>query len=129
VNQPLVPKSPALPASIIDLIDDALHVVSGQQARKLVNLLDETHLHLIAAYDQTERPTIDALRTAAQRLAEASGYFGFHAGMDLAYAVESLTSRILVNARCSPAEWRRVMAMEEHCFALLGPRRVTQPRP
>jgi hypothetical protein len=113
----------------MELIDDALHVVSGQQARKLVNLLDECHQHLVAAQERLDRPTIDALRAAAQRLAEASGYLGFHAGMDLGYALESLTSRLLVNARCAPAEWRRVMTMEEHCFALLGPRRVGQPRP
>jgi hypothetical protein len=123
VNHPLVPKSPTLPASIIDLIDDALNVVSGQQARKLLNLLDETHRLLLETQAHPQRPGIDALRAAAQHLSEVSGYLGFNAGLDFAYAAESLTSRLLVNARCSPDEWRRVLAMEEHAFALLGPRR------
>jgi hypothetical protein len=123
VNHPQSSKPPALPASIIDLIDDALNVVSGQQAKKLLHLLDETHVLLLETQAHPHRPGIDALRAAAQRLSEASGYLGFNAGLDFAYAAETLTSRLLVNARCAPAEWRRVLAMEEHCFALLGPRR------
>jgi len=129
VNHPLVPKPSALPASIIDLIDDALIVVSGQQTRKLVNLLDEMHRQLIEAKTRPERPAIDALRRTTQLLAEASSYLAFNAGLDFAYAVETLTSRLLVNARCTPDEWRRAMAMEEHAFALLGPRRLPTQRP
>jgi hypothetical protein len=123
VNHPLSTKPSPLPPSIIDLIDDALNVVSSQQAKRLLNLLDETHRLLLETQAHPQRPAIDALRAAAQQLSEASGYLGFNAGLDFAYAAESLTSRLLVNARCSPAEWRRVLAMEEHCFALLGPRR------
>jgi hypothetical protein len=123
VNHPLSTKPSPLPPSIIDLIDDALNVVSSQQAKRLLNLLDETHRLLLETQTRPERPAIDALRAAAQQLSEASGYLGFNAGLDFAYAAESLTSRLLVNARCSPAEWRRVLAMEEHAFALLGPRR------
>ena len=123
MTHPLVPKPSALPASIIDLIDDALNVVSAQQAKRLLNLLDETHQLLLETQAHPHRPAIDALRAAAQRLSEASGYLGFNAGLDFAYAAETLTSRLLVNARCAPAEWRRVLAMEEHAFALLGPRR------
>lgn len=123
MNHPLVPKPSRLPPSIIDLIDDALNVVTGQQDKRLLSLLDETHRLLLETQAHPQRPAIDALRAAAQQLAEASGYLGFNAGLDFAYAVETLTSRLLVKARCAPAEWRRVLAMEEHCFALLAPRR------
>ena len=128
MNRQSHPKPSAPPASIIDLIDDALSVVGAQQAKKLFALLDETHRCLLAARPrQDDRLAIDALRRAGHRLAETAGYLGFVAGQDYAYALESLTSRLLVNARPSASEWRRAFAMEEHALGLLGPRRIGAP--
>ena len=111
-------------ASIFDLIDDALHVVGTQTAKKIAHLLDETHMRLLECRaDPRDRVRIAAARAAAQELAEYTGYHGFQAGMDAAYAVDQLTARLLLNTRITPAEWERTFAIEELASRLLGPRR------
>jgi hypothetical protein len=114
-------------ASIIDLIDDALSVVSAQQTKRLLHLLDESHKRLLQAREKPmDAAVLRALRRPVQELADMASYHDFQAGLDYAYALEQLSARLLVNCRTAPSEWRRVLALSERAFAVLAPRRPAE---
>jgi len=107
-------------ASIIELIDDALTVVTISQEKKLLAMIEETRRLLIDALPRpTDRPAIDDARAAAQTLSEHACYHAFEAGIDAGYAADALTARLLVNARVAGSEWERTLALLDRARSIL----------